>query len=178
MTTIIGIDPGVHGAVAVIDSELATVHATPTIAITKRGRNRRKDGSYGTRVDRNYNLPDVYALLGEFSGAHVYLESAEPRRAEGVVSSFKSGGGYMMWQAFCVALGYPLEIVRPRVWQAAMFRGIGGTDPKQQSILAAQRLFPTVSLWRTEKCRVPDHNFADALLIAGYGQRLMAGLAM
>ena len=37
------------------------------------------------------------------------------------------------------------------------------------SILAAKRLYPTVSLKRTERCSNDDDNIADSLLLAAYG---------
>ena len=39
----------------------------------------------------------------------------------------------------------------------------GVTKDKNTSVAVAQRLFPDVSLLRTEKCRKPDDGFAEAL---------------
>lgn len=64
-----------------------------------------------------------------------------------------------------------------------MFRGIniitkpsttGKTqvvDTKKMSFTASHRIFPTVDLRRTERCKNEDDNFADSLLIAEYGRR-------
>lgn len=48
-------------------------------------------------------------------------------------------------------------------------------DTKAMSILAAHRLFPGVSLLRTDKCKKPDDGMSDALLIAEYGRRVLMG---
>lgn len=37
--------------------------------------------------------------------------------------------------------------------------------------MACHRLFPTVDLRRTIKCKNEDDNFADSLLMAEYGRR-------
>ena len=54
---------------------------------------------------------------------------------------------------------------------------IAGTpagDTKQRSVIAAQRLFPGVSLLPTERSRKASDGLADALLLASYGQRQAA----
>jgi len=61
------------------------------------------------------------------------------------------------------ALEIPYQLVAPQTWQRAMHAGTPGSDTKQRSILAAQRLFPSVDLRRNRKGRRPDDGLADAL---------------
>lgn len=44
-------------------------------------------------------------------------------------------------------------------------------DNKKMSIVAAHRIFPDVSLKRTNRSLKDDDNFADSLLMAEYGRR-------
>jgi hypothetical protein len=54
-----------------------------------------------------------------------------------------------------------------------MLAGTPGEDTKQRSVIAAQRLFPNVSLLPTPRCKKPSDGIADALLIAEWGRRKM-----
>ena len=45
-------------------------------------------------------------------------------------------------------------------------------DTKKMSFLASHRIFPTVDLRRTSKCKNEDDNFSDSLLMAEYGRRM------
>jgi hypothetical protein len=53
-----------------------------------------------------------------------------------------------------------------------MLEGTQGDDTKQRSIIAAKRLFPEVSLRRTERSRKDDDGISDAILLAEYGRRI------
>lgn len=64
----------------------------------------------------------------------------------------------------------PFQEVTPQAWQKEF--GISGD--KQTHIDCAKRLFPGVSLKRTEKCTKDFDGFADALLMAEYARRHMA----
>lgn len=85
-----------------------------------------------------------------------------------------------------IAYGVTHIKVPPKEWQKEMHKGVplikkmSSTkktqvkDTKAMSIIAAQRIFPGVSLGRQMKTKlstVPDDNLVDALLIAEYGRR-------
>lgn len=73
--------------------------------------------------------------------------------------------------------------VNPRVWQREMFVGVPMikkpsstgkteiTDTKAMAEIAAKRLFPDMDMRKTERCRKPDHNKIDALLLCEYARR-------
>jgi hypothetical protein len=65
------------------------------------------------------------------------------------------------------AFGIPFELVRPQKWK----REFSCTSDKNKSIEVAQRMFPDVSLMRTERCTKPHDGIAEALLMAEYGRR-------
>lgn len=70
------------------------------------------------------------------------------------------------------SLGISYTKIAPKTWQKQMHQGIPKNDNKKtMSFMACHRIFPTVDLRRTEKCKNEDDNFADSLLMAEYGRR-------
>ena len=157
---VIGIDPGLNGFVACVenaDTVLWTA-ATPTIST---GKKRQYDICKMVGLiedDLVYSFPDM-----------VIIEKQQAMPKQGVSSTFRTGVGFGLWEGIIAALGLPYRVVHPRTWQRIAHRDILGNDPKGRSIIAARRLFPNVDLRRTEKCIKPDHNKADAILLAWYG---------
>jgi crossover junction endodeoxyribonuclease RuvC len=151
---IIGIDPGVHGGVAVIDRGenlvfcelLATTTAADFASWTT-----------GLQVD-----------------VLVVIEKAQARPGQGVVSMFTFGQGYGRLIGWCEALGLPWLAVPPAQWSRQMHEGTAGDNTKHRSIQAARRLFPHVALTVGKSKKVHD-GLAEALLIAEYGSRKFAG---
>jgi hypothetical protein len=78
---------------------------------------------------------------------------------------FKIGYGYGIWLGLLGALCLPYTVVSPITWQKEMYLGASG-EGKERSILVAQRLFPNMTVKKSQSGR------ADALLIMEYGSRL------
>lgn len=91
--------------------------------------------------------------------------------AKGGIANYNRGAAFWFFVGIFGALRIPFEPALPRVWQREMHRGTPAGDTKQRSIVAAQRLFPRVSLLPTERSRRPNDGLADALLISEYGPR-------
>ena len=174
MDIFIGIDPGVSGAVAVLDgrSTILALDWTPTIKPAKKGSR------------REYVIADQVALLRGWV-PHPKVDPDEPRvvtrtivalekihsmPAEGVASSFKGGEGFGIWKGIITALGLPLELVTPQAWKKAMMAGMSGDKGKGASRIRAKELWP-----KAELNLVKDHNKADALLIAEHMRRIHIG---
>jgi crossover junction endodeoxyribonuclease RuvC len=173
---IVGIDPGKSGAFAALRPDLQGFSGTPAhvsplpLVHSPKGRD-------------EYSLRGIYALL--VLGGHIFIERQQPIPAQvvggagGAITNYSLGYIQGVLEGQCAALGLPYELVTPRRWQAEMLDGIAGEDTKQRAVIAAQRLFPHVSLLRTERSRKLDSGFADALLIAEWGRRkLRAGASL
>jgi hypothetical protein len=166
--TIIGVDPGKLGGIAVLDGPAgaAAVYPMPLV-VSGQARN-------------EYDLPGVVRLLQASGGGllrgpvMVFLERGQPLppKMGGTAANYHRGYARGLFEAMCTALGIPYELVTPRRWQGAMLAGTSGHDTKQRSIIAAQRLFPLVSLLPSLRSRKASDGLADALLIAAYGQRV------
>lgn len=152
---VIGIDPGLKGAVAYIDSVAGiTVFDTPTIKKSK---------------GRDYDYSQMALLLKSMKimgAVHVFLEMAHAMPKQGVVSSFSFGKGYGAWiMAIAGVLELPYTLITAASWTKAMMQGVGKKDYK----LRAVQLFPQCA----EQITTIDR--ASALLIAEYGRRALEG---
>jgi crossover junction endodeoxyribonuclease RuvC len=161
MKIYIGIDPGLSGAIAVIDEhgKVVSLNDTPTLAV-KKGK--------GTK---HVYVESAMATLLEGGLRHdsiVILENVHAFPGQGVTSMFSLGVGVGIWRGIIAALKLPVEFVEPAVWKRAM--GIPTGSDKSVSIVHAAQLFPGADLKRKK-----DHGRADALLIAEYSRRKREG---
>lgn len=141
----IGIDPGKLGAMAIL-WQIGDVEVIP---FDKAG--------YTNAIARANETDECKCCL-----EHV---SAMPR--QGVTSTFSFGENFGWCQGILDAYGVSYELVRPLKWK----REFSATSDKNTSIEVCKRLFPDVSLKRTENCRKDDDGLAEALLLAEYARR-------
>lgn len=163
----VGIDPGLSGAIATIDSDNMEIEIQAMPIIKGKGRSQ-------------YDLIEIKNVLCLLPG---YVDTYPPRilvtveklqplppKLGGGIANYRRGEA-SGWSWLLTGMSIPHQLVRPQGWQKVMLAGTSGTDTKQKSIIATQRLFPGQSLKRTERCRKPDSGFSDALLICAYGMR-------
>jgi len=178
----LGIDPGLDGFVAVIDRAAISTVRTPTVTVTTSKKRKR----------RVYERPKMARILRRFRdrcGGDMLaaIEAQHPRPAmgdacprcgrrggEGVVSSHRSGVGYGLWLGMLEALGIPHRIVHPQTWKRHMLANTGGGETKARSVMAALTRFPGVDLRKSKRAHKPDHNKAEALLLAAYACDVLA----
>lgn len=141
----IGIDPGVSGALAVL----------------REGR----EAQVVTWDPESYkDALRAVSVAGEWAVACLEKVSAMPK--QGVTSMFNFGENFGYIRGLLEANGIPYELVTPKKWQ----KEFSVTD-KNSSVGVCKRLFPGVSLRRTEKCRKDHDGMSDALLMAEYARR-------
>ena len=87
---------------------------------------------------------------------------------QGVVSMFKFGTNYGIWQGRLEALGIPFLFVTPQKWQREVFDSAVKGDRKAMSLSLARRIFPDMLEHLKRK---KDDGRADALLIAEWARR-------
>lgn len=150
-----GIDPGVGGAIALIDDSERMVADLPTVSI----------GS-----TRQVDPIALHDLLRAWAPERVVIEDNRAMGGNGSLANFSMG----MSMGLCVAVialgGYPLVRARPIDWQRTV--GLSNAPAKLRkaaSSMRARELFPVLV---PELKRVQDHNRAEALLIAEHGRRL------
>ena len=142
----VGIDPGKKGAMAVIH----------------------EDGSVGVFPfdERRYIV-----YLGLIAGNDVKccIEDVHAIHGNGITSSFVFGKSYGWLLGMLDTLGIPYQAVSVQKWK----KEYGLNSDKAKSIEVCHRLFPNVSLKRTERCKTDSSDFAEALLLAEYCRRHM-----
>jgi crossover junction endodeoxyribonuclease RuvC len=148
---IIGIDPGVTGALALIDNDFgAKVEDLPIIS----------DHAL-TWIDANALLRTFFKWRdGQPQPIPVYIERQGPRPGQGMASAFKSGVVLGSIIAIAQAACCQVHLVSPAKWKSVM----GLSSEKEASLDKARLLFPLIELERKK-----DHNRAEALLLAQYG---------
>jgi crossover junction endodeoxyribonuclease RuvC len=161
--TIIGIDPGLDGAIAILADGLPErCYSMPTLPSGK-----------GTgRILDLHDLADLIRELTEDAPAiakKAFVEKQTAFKKQGLASTGKTFEQYGMIQALLAAHRWPMQIVRPQEWQKEMFCGDASKDTKAASLLCAKRTFPSFG-WPVQKAK--QIGCADALNIAEYGRRL------
>jgi len=153
---IFGIDPGVSGAISVLENKkIIEVLDMPTMIDGKKNK-RQVNGPLLVNIIKkqiNNNLNREFALIVE----HV---NAMP--GQGVTSMFNFGQSFGVIKGVCAALGLPIYFVRPSKWKKHF--DLLKTN-KDASRTKTVELYPDVSDQITRK---KDSNRADAILIARY----------
>ena len=150
---VLGIDPGVTGAVAVLhEGTVVSLHDIPTMALGK-----------GSKQQIN---PAAFARLLESCGSvkMCYLEQVNSFPGQGVASSFNFGVSYGIIQGTVAALEIPMVLIHPVKWKRQA--GLIGANKDAARALAA-RLYPSVDLSLKKYI-----GRADAILIARYGEAI------
>jgi crossover junction endodeoxyribonuclease RuvC len=149
MTLIIGIDPGVSGAIVLLeDGQPVEWDLMPSL---KTGKTSRVNGSA------------LAHLCGGVS--HVYVESVHSMPKQGVASSFNFGHSAGVVEGVLQALQMPYTLVTPQAWKKRA--GLIGQD-KDAARSRAIQLWPQ---WRALDKKGAGQAFADAALIALYGSQ-------
>lgn len=149
MSLIIGIDPGLSGALAILDADgtFESVHDLPIIRDAKLA-----------WVDGNELQSIILGALGGRTACAV-IERVSSMPAQGIASSFQFGVGFGSILGVIQALHIRIELVTPAVWK----RSYGLSTDKHASLHKARLLFPTAEL------HLAKHDGrAEALLIAQY----------
>ena len=141
----IGIDPGKNGGYAIINTLNDIQEAYPW--------------------DEKQFVNSMWTINGEV--AKCCLEKVGAMPGQGVTSTFTFGEGFGFIQGVLTAYGIPFQLVPPQKWK----KEFSLNSDKQKSIEVCQRLFPNVSLYRTERCKKPHDGMAEALLMAEYARR-------
>lgn len=147
MKNYIGIDPGKHGGIAVLDESGAVVDI----------------------VKMPETPQDLLGLLSQYKENSVCtLERVGGMPGNGGSAMFNFGKGYGHLQMALIALEIPTEDVTPNKWEKMYQLGSSGkfgkTEWKNKLKAKAQQLFPSLG----KKITLAT---CDALLIAEYGRR-------
>lgn len=156
---IIGIDPGVTGAIALVqDTQPAEVWDIPSASVGN------------TKQMSAQSLVEFITAWGEVDG--VFVEDNRAQGHNGALANFSMGMSLGTIFGVCATLRRPVYRVKPREWQTTMgLTQVKRVDRKNAHRQRARELFPALD----EALRlVRHHNRADALLIAEHGRRTLS----
>ena len=146
---ILGIDPGVSGAVAFLYPNISrvSVYDVPTA---------------GGEID----AANLAVLIKQYKPAMAVIERVHAFKGQGVVSMFNFGRSYGDVRGVIGALAIPLHYVSPQKWK----KHFGLSSDKDQSRMLAIRMFPACA----ENLKLKKHDGrAEACLLARYGLETM-----
>ena len=147
---IAGIDNGVTGAIAIMDS--ADLHIVdlidmPIIHVGKR-----------SEIDERR----ICDLLVEWEVRHAYIERAQSMPGQGIASTAGYMCNYGIIRGICAGLEIPYTLITPQAWKKSQMAGMG--KEKGASIVRVGQLYPELKM-----SRVKDHGKCDAILMARHG---------
>ena len=152
MSYVIGIDPGVSGAIVILQSEACPFPVEwlrmPTI---KQGKSSRVDAAAVAR------------FLQEFDCGHAYIEQVGSMPGQGVASTFTFGHAAGVVEGIVIGQMIPVTKVAPVTWKRRA--GLVGTD-KDAARSRAIQLWPR---WAALGKKGEGQALADAALIARFG---------
>lgn len=152
---IIGIDPGLDGAIAVISTNSCRIIDMPTMTVTRNGKSKRQvSATELAQILASHNSNDC----------HVFVEKVSAMAGQGVTSVFSFGRSFGMIEGILAAYRLPVTFVPPATWVKAVGRGQG----KDASRARAMELFPDNQA--DFKLKKFDGR-ADAALIAYWGTK-------
>jgi crossover junction endodeoxyribonuclease RuvC len=152
---VIGIDPGLSGAIAMMTADSIRVTDIPTNL---------KGGGSG-KVKNEVNASGFALWLretvdGQGDEVLVVIERVSSMPGQGVASMLSLGDTVGAIRGVVAAKGYPIAWVTPAKWK----RHYGLGSDKELARARAIEMYPSVDLSRKK-----DHNKAEAMLIAKYG---------
>ena len=154
---ILGIDPGLHGALAMVEM----IGGTPRASVVDMPI---VDVLVGRRLRSQIHKValDTYIAIRRNRIRCVVIEEVHSMPKDGPVQAFTFGYGYGLIHGICQAYGLKIVSVPPNVWKSKY----GLNADKHKSRVVASRFFPhNASVWNLAK----DDGRAEAALLGLLG---------
>jgi crossover junction endodeoxyribonuclease RuvC len=159
MTTIMGIDPGLSGALSYLDRGVLKLFDMPTTGAGKK---------------RAVNADAVAEIIENIGAAPddndrpdaAFLEHVHAIHGVDAGSTFRFGESFGVIRGIVAALRIPIFLIPPKLWKKAL----GLPADKEAARGLAIDLFPKFAALFARKL---DHNRAEAALLAWYGNRML-----
>ena len=156
---IIGIDPGLSGAIAVLEYKtVKKIFDIPTMAEGKKNKRQLNSAQLSQYISKN---------VENIHKTSVVVEQVNAMPGQGVTSMFNFGQSFGVIKGICAAMQLPIFFVRPVKWKKH-FELIN--SQKDASRTKAIEMFPKISPILSKK---KDSNKADAILIASFYENII-----
>ena len=151
---IIGIDPGLSGAIAVLEqNKVLNIFDMPVMLEGKKNKRQLNSAFLVNLIKEN---------IGQSKEIAVVVEQVNAMPGQGVTSMFNFGQSFGILKGICSAMQLPMYFVRPAKWKKHY--NLINSD-KDASRTRAIEIFPYFSSHLSKK---KDSNKADAILIANF----------
>ena len=151
---IIGIDPGLSGAIAVLENnQVLNIFDIPVMSEGKKNKRQLNSALLVNLLKENINKEEEVAIV---------VEQVNAMPGQGVTSMFNFGQTFGAIKGVCAALNLPIFFVRPSKWKKH-FELINSS--KDASRTKAIEMYPKLSNQLSKK---KDVNKSDAILIARF----------
>mgnify|MGYP001218290174 FL=1 len=151
---IIGIDPGLSGAIAILENnKVLNIFDIPVMSEGKKNKRQLNSALLVDLLKENINQEEEVAVV---------VEQVNAMPGQGVTSMFNFGQTFGALKGICAALKLPIFFVRPSKWKKH-FELINSS--KDASRTKAIEMYPKLSSQLSKK---KDVNKSDAILIARF----------
>ena len=151
---IIGIDPGLSGAIAVLkDIKVLSLFEMPVMAEGKKNKRQLNSAQLVNIIKENTNDNEEIAVI---------VEQVNAMPGQGVTSMFNFGQTFGAIKGVCAALGLPIFFVRPSKWKKHFELINSSKDASRTKVI---EMYPSFSKQLAKK---KDVNKSDAILIARF----------
>ena len=150
---IVGIDPGVSGAISIIrDGKISMIYDMPIML----------DGTKSKRQINAAELANIFFQEKIGEDDKIILESVSAMPGQGVTGMFSFGQSFGVIKGVCAALKLPLHLVRPVKWKKHYNLLNSEKDASRTKVI---EMYPYIAPMVSRK---KDSNKADAILIGMY----------
>ena len=151
---IIGIDPGLSGAIAVLENnKVLNIFDIPVMSEGKKNKRQLNSALLVNLLKENINKEEEVAVV---------VEQVNAMPGQGVTSMFNFGQTFGALKGICAALELPIFFVRPSKWKKHFELINSSKDSSRTKVI---EMYPTLSTQLTKK---RDVNKSDAVLIAKF----------
>ena len=146
---VMGIDPGMKGGIALLNTDTNSLVASPTPLLAK---------------ELDYRT--IFKAIQEHSPDRIVIEKVHAMPGQGVTSMFNFGYGYGALVALSSVSNARLILVTPQTWKKHVLEGTA--KDKSAAIQFCRMTYPLVNLVQP-RCRTPHDGVADAICLSHYG---------
>ena len=151
---IIGIDPGLSGAIAILEnSKVLNIFDMPVMSEGKKNK-RQLNSALLVRLIKD-NILDAEEVV-------VVVEQVNAMPGQGVTSMFNFGQTFGAIKGICASLELPIFFVRPSKWKKHFELINSSKDSSRTKVI---EMYPALS---SQLAKKKDVNKSDAILIARY----------
>ena len=151
---IIGIDPGLSGAIAVLENnKVINIFDIPVMSEGKKNKKQLNSALLVNLLKENINKDEEVAVV---------IEQVNTMPGQGVTSMFNFGQTFGALKGICAALELPIFFVRPSKWKKHFELINSSKDASRTKVI---EMYPKLS---NQLAKKKDVNKSDAILIAKF----------